>query len=78
MLTLMARPTGETRAALTKTVATTIETAKQQVRLARTDGLKSVGGKNTQGADEVQELADKWGGELDEMLSKAKKELEKP
>lgn len=74
----LSRPTGDTRAALAKTVATTIETAKQQVRLARTDGLKSVGGKNTQGADEVQELADKWGGELDDMLTKAKKELEKP
>lgn len=74
---MIPRPTGDTRAALAKTVASTVETAKQQVRLARTDGLKAVGGKNTEGADEVQELADKWGGELDEMLVKGKKELEK-
>lgn len=77
-LLTVCRPTGDTRTALAKTVASTVETAKQQVRLARTDGLKAVGGKGTQGADEVQELADKWGAELDEMLSKGKKELEKP
>lgn len=61
-----------------KTVATTVETAKQQVRLARTDGLKAVGGKGSEGADDVQKLVDKWGGELDDMLTKGKKELEKP
>lgn len=72
------RPTGDHRAALAKTVATTIETAKQQVRLARTDGLKAVGGKGETGADEVQELANKWGGELDTLATTAKKELEKP
>lgn len=63
--------------ALAKTIATTVETAKQQVRLARTDGLKSVGGKGTDGASEVQELADKWGGELDTLVASAKKELDK-
>lgn len=62
---------------MTKTIASTVETAKQQVRLARTDGLKSVGGKGTTGATEVQDLADKWGGELDTLVSSAKKELEK-
>jgi len=36
-----------------------------------------VGGKGTTGATEVQGLADKWGGELDTLVSSAKKELEK-
>jgi hypothetical protein len=36
-----------------------------------------VGGKDAQGAEDVQKLANEHGGELDGLLKTAKKELEK-
>lgn len=56
---------------------TTIEGAKQQVRTARADGLKLVGGKTAQGADGVQDLANDYGKQLDDLLAQAKKEFDK-
>jgi hypothetical protein len=43
--------------------------------------MKAAGGRNNidniDNAKEVQAVADKWGGELDELMSKVKKEFEK-
>lgn len=58
-----------------KSIGANIETAKNQVRKARTDGLNSLGGKGEPGTDDVQKLADKFGGMLDDSLSQLKKEL---
>ena len=58
-----------------KSIGANIETAKNLVRKARTDGLSSLGGKGEPGTDDVQKLADKFGGMLDDSLSQLKKEL---
>lgn len=71
------RPTGDQRNLILKSLSTTVESAKNQLRLARNDGMKAAGGRGAAGAKEVQELADKWGGEVDGLLGQAKKEFEK-
>ncbi|KAK4686678.1 ribosome recycling factor, partial [Tremellales sp. Uapishka_1] len=71
------RPTEVQRSQILKSIADTIEASKQQIRLARTEGLKTLGGRGEEGADEVQELTDGQSKELDELLSRAKKEFEK-
>ncbi|KAL7424130.1 hypothetical protein Q5752_001715 [Cryptotrichosporon argae] len=71
------KPTAEIRAALLKHVHDTVETARIQIRQARTDGLKALGGRGEDGADDVQELANKYGGEVDALEVAAKKELAK-
>lgn len=71
------RPTVEQRTMIMRNLSSTIEGAKQQVRTARADGLKLVGGKGAQGADDVQDLANDFGKQLDDLLAQAKKEFEK-
>ena len=39
--------------------------------------MKAFGGRGEAGAEDVQKLADEFGGELDTLMSKAKKEFEK-
>lgn len=67
----------EQRTQILKNLNATVEGAKQQVRTARADGLKLVGGKTAQGADDVQDLANEYGKQLDDLLGQAKKEFEK-
>lgn len=71
------RPTHEQRQELLKQIGVTVETAKNQVRHARTDGMNSLGGRGETGSDEVQKLANDFGGNLDQLLTQAKKEFEK-
>lgn len=75
--TLSPRPTVEQRSEILKQLNASIESAKNQVRTARTEGFKLVGGKDAQGGDNVQKLANDYGGELDGLLGSAKKELDK-
>jgi ribosome recycling factor len=58
-------------------LADTVEAAKQQIRTARTDGLKSLGGRGEEGSDDVQTMTDTNVSEVDALLVKAKKEFEK-
>jgi hypothetical protein len=39
--------------------------------------MKHLGGRGEEGSAEVQKLADEYGGELDGVMTKAKKEFEK-
>jgi len=39
--------------------------------------MSSLGGRGSDGSEEVQKLATDFGGELDEVLAQAKKEFEK-
>jgi ribosome recycling factor len=67
----------EMRTHILRDLNKTIEGAKNQVRTARADGLKLMGGKTAQGAEDVQDLANDFGKQLDDLLAQAKKELEK-
>lgn len=60
-----------------KSLGETIESAKQQLRLARMDGIKALGGKGEDGVDEVQEITDGFVKDLEALLGTAKKEFEK-
>ncbi|WVQ78525.1 hypothetical protein IAT38_000611 [Cryptococcus sp. DSM 104549] len=73
----IARPTAEQRKELLKSLAQTVEAAKVQIRVARTEGMKTLGGKKAAGTDEVQKLVDDMCKELDGQLVLAKKEFEK-
>lgn len=77
MITADPRPTHDQRQELLKHIAANIETAKNQVRHARTDGMNSLGGRGEEGSDDVQKLANEFGGALDQLASQAKKEFEK-
>jgi len=70
-------PTHEQRIQILKSIATTVETAKTRVRAARTEALKSIGGRGIEGTKDIQTLASEFGGTLDELLSTARKEFEK-
>ena len=71
------RPTHDQRQEIIKNLGQTIESAKNQVRRARSDGMNSLGGRGEVGTDDVQKLADLYGGELDKVIAQAKKEFEK-
>ncbi|TXT07144.1 hypothetical protein VHUM_03314 [Vanrija humicola] len=71
------KPSGEVRTSILKSIHETVEAAKNQIRVARTDGLKALGGRGEDGTDDVQEIVDKATGELDKLVVTAKKELEK-
>ncbi|WRT67305.1 uncharacterized protein IL334_004273 [Kwoniella shivajii] len=73
----ISRPTTEQRAEILRSLSTTVETAKQQIRMARTEGFKHLGGRKSNGTDEVQKLVDDASKELDGQLVLAKKEFEK-
>ncbi len=73
----VSRPTSEVRQSILKNLHETIEAAKNQVRVARTEGLKALGGRGEDGTDDVQKLADAATGELEKSMQTAKKELEK-
>ncbi|WWD09957.1 hypothetical protein V865_008088 [Kwoniella europaea PYCC6329] len=73
----VSRPTTEQRAEILKSLANTVEAAKQQIRMARTDGFKPLGGRKSNGTDEVQKLVDEASKELDGQMVLAKKEFEK-
>lgn len=55
-----------------------IENAKNQVRMARTDGVKALGGPKDAKSDGVQKLGDTFGGKLDDLAKKVKQEFAKP
>ncbi|CAK9785718.1 ribosome recycling factor [Cutaneotrichosporon oleaginosum] len=73
----VSRPTSEVRQSILKNLHETIEAAKNQVRVARTEGLKALGGRGEDGTDDVQKLADAATAELEKSMATAKKELEK-
>lgn len=74
----IARPTVEQRAEILRQLAETVEAAKTQIRVARTDGFKALGGRKANGTDEVQRVVDEMCKDLDGQLALAKKEFEKP
>ncbi|KAK8869648.1 hypothetical protein IAR55_000216 [Kwoniella newhampshirensis] len=71
------RPTVEQRAEILKSLSETVEAAKQQIRTARTDGFRALGGRKANGTDEVQKVVDEMVKDLDGQLAAAKKEFEK-
>ncbi|WVQ71872.1 hypothetical protein IAR50_001414 [Cryptococcus sp. DSM 104548] len=73
----VARPTVEQRAEILRQLSQTTESAKTQIRTARTDGFKALGGRKANGTDTVQKLVDDMCKELDEQMVLAKKEFEK-
>ncbi|WWC89768.1 uncharacterized protein L201_004694 [Kwoniella dendrophila CBS 6074] len=73
----ISRPTTEQRAEILKSLSNTVESAKQQIRMARTDGFKHLGGRKSNGTDEIQKLVDDANKDLDGQLVLAKKEFEK-
>ena len=74
---LVPRPTFEQRAEILKQLAQTVETAKSQVRKARTDGLNTLGGKGEPGADDVDKIHTEFKVQLEETLAAAKRAFEK-
>jgi ribosome recycling factor len=73
----VARPTGDVRREILKQLHETLEAAKGQIRIARTDALKALGGRGEEGTDDVQKATDRVSGEIDKLQQSAKKELEK-
>ncbi|GMK59021.1 hypothetical protein CspeluHIS016_0700360 [Cutaneotrichosporon spelunceum] len=73
----VSRPTSEVRQSILKSLHETVESAKNQVRVARSEGLKALGGRGEDGTDDVQKLADAATSELEKNMQTAKKELEK-
>lgn len=73
----VSRPTSEVRTSILKNLHETIEAAKNQVRVSRTEGLKALGGRGEEGTDDIQKLADNATAELEKNMQTAKKELEK-
>ncbi|WWD16089.1 hypothetical protein CI109_100514 [Kwoniella shandongensis] len=73
----IARPTVEQRAEILKSLHDTVEAAKQQIRTARTDGFRALGGRKANGTDDVQKVVDEMVKDLEGQLVAAKKEFEK-
>ncbi|ORX33728.1 ribosome recycling factor domain-containing protein [Kockovaella imperatae] len=73
----VSRPTHEQRQEILRQLAQIIETAKNQVRKARSDGINNLGGRKEPGADDVEKLANDFGGQLTDSLNAAKKAFEK-
>ncbi|WWC69269.1 uncharacterized protein I206_103207 [Kwoniella pini CBS 10737] len=73
----ISRPTTEQRAEILRSLSNTVEAAKQQIRIARTDGFKHLGGRKSNGTDEIQKLVDEASKDLDGQMVLAKKEFEK-
>lgn len=73
----VSRPTSDMRVKIMKSIHDTVEAAKGQVRTARTDGFKSLGGRGEEGTDKIQDATDKATAEFDKLLVTAKKELDK-
>ena len=45
--------------------------------MARQDGMNLIGGRGNVGSEDVQKLANEYGGQLDEVLAQAKKEFDR-
>ncbi|ORY28289.1 ribosome recycling factor-domain-containing protein [Naematelia encephala] len=73
----IARPSNEQRTQLLKSLAATIETAKTQVRAARVEALRSIGGRGEDGTEQIQKITDDMCAELDGVFAGAKKEFDK-
>ncbi len=73
----MARPSHDQRIAILKQLGSNVENAKNQVRVARQEGMSTLGGRGSEGTEDVQKLANDFGGELDELWVQAKKEFDK-
>lgn len=76
----VSRPTQEHRTTIMKGLQDAVETAKQQFRLSRTDGmkgLKSKDGKNSVAGKEIQKMTDKYSKDVDGLIHDAKRELAK-
>ncbi|WVF72024.1 hypothetical protein IAT40_006836 [Kwoniella sp. CBS 6097] len=73
----VSRPTAEQRAEILRQIASTVEAAKSQIRMARTEGFKHLGGRKSTGTDDIQKIVDSSSKDLDEQLALAKKEFEK-
>ncbi|OCF36434.1 ribosome recycling factor [Kwoniella heveanensis BCC8398] len=73
----VARPTAEQRTEILRQLASTVEAAKSQIRMARTEGFKHLGGRKSNGTDDIQKIVDASSKELDEQMALAKKEFEK-
>lgn len=77
---MLRRPTEEHRQAILKNINDQVETAKNQFRLARADGMKALrskAGKNSPAGKEIQKLTDTFGADVDQLVQDAKRELAK-
>ncbi|KAI5452350.1 hypothetical protein NCC49_000911 [Naganishia albida] len=76
----ISRPSSETRTAIEKMIADQGEAAKIRLRGARTDALKALvdkDGRKGKWGTEAQQITDKFGSEIDTLITSAKKELAK-
>lgn len=73
----VSKPTSDMRKQIMKSIHDTVEAAKGQIRQARTDGMKSLGGRGEEGTEQVQDATDKATVEFEKLLAAAKKELDK-
>ncbi|KAJ9127529.1 hypothetical protein QFC24_000938 [Naganishia onofrii] len=76
----ISRPTNETRMAIEKMIADQGEAAKVRLRGARGDALKALvdkDGRKGKWGTEAQQITDKFGSEIDQLIVTAKKELAK-
>lgn len=71
----VARPTADVRKDILRTLHEAVEQGKSQVRLARTDALKALGGRGAEGTDDIQKATDKHTADLEKLQQSAKKEL---
>lgn len=73
----VARPTGEVREGMLRNIHDGIESAKNQVREARVDGLRHLGGRGSEGADAVQEMSEAAVGIMEGMWVGVREEMRK-
>ncbi|KLT41399.1 ribosome recycling factor, partial [Cutaneotrichosporon oleaginosum] len=73
----VARPTGTVREGLARNIHEGLESAKHQIRGARAEGLKALGGRGSEGADAVCEVTEGAVGVLDGMWVGVREELKK-
>ncbi|GMK56167.1 hypothetical protein CspeluHIS016_0300070 [Cutaneotrichosporon spelunceum] len=73
----VARATGDVRESLARSIHEGLESAKHQIRGARAEGLKALGGRGADGTEEVCEVTEGAVGMLDGMWTGAQEELKK-
>ncbi|BEI80907.1 hypothetical protein CcaverHIS002_0200670 [Cutaneotrichosporon cavernicola] len=73
----VARPVGDVREGLARNIQEGLESAKHQIRGARAEGLKALGGRGADGTDQVCEVTEGAVGVLDGMWMGVREELKK-
>ncbi|BEJ11611.1 hypothetical protein CspHIS471_0200710 [Cutaneotrichosporon sp. HIS471] len=73
----VARPMGDVREGLARNIQQGLESAKHQIRGARAEGLKALGGRGADGTNQVCEVTEGAVGVLDGMWVGVREELKK-